>query len=143
MMAIIGRSQSVFSWITTSSTRILVKAGISKPGTISNSPISADSGAAEPACRSSGMNWRRAPAGGASRRNSGPGVTIRAMPVKAASNSARVTPRGPVAGSLRKTVRPRTPSTTRKWLKFQCAMKGTGSLSAATGSSRMPLASQP
>ena len=56
--------------------------------------------------------------------NFSPGENIRQIPVKDSSNSSMVTSTRPLAGSLRIAFLPRKPSSTTKWLKFQCMMHG-------------------
>jgi hypothetical protein len=68
--------------------------------------------------------------------NSSVGSKARTTPVNEWSNSWRVTVYGPIAGSLTCTLPRRKPSTTTKWLKFQCTMTGIVIAPTSSGSFR-------
>ena len=108
--------------------KILLKAGITSPGTTSNKLASRTSGRARPvgsrrASRASATPVRRPPAW-----NSGPGSNVSTTPVKPESKSSQPISRGPVAGSFTATLvlpnRLRTPSTTMKCWKARKMITG-------------------
>jgi hypothetical protein len=74
---------------------------------------------------------------------SGPRSKTSATPVKAWSNSASETAIGPKAGSFRYALPFLNPSRTRKWLKFQCTIIGSGSSFSCPGSFLYPFATSP
>src|SRR6185503_9103417 len=73
----------------------------------------------------------------------GPGSNSRTTPVNFSLNSSSVTVRGPTAGSLRWTLSPETPSTTRKWLNPQNTITGNVPASTVSTSRRQPFAVRP
>ena len=136
-------SQYVLPPTRTSSTKTMLKIGATEAGRTSRKPARTRKtmAALAPAMRPSSEGSRRG------RRpsdfHSAVGWKVSTTPVKAWSNSSSVTMHGPLAGSFRKTLFLPNPSTTKKWLKFQCTMTGIGISRTSFGSLRKPRASSP